>query len=201
MTVKEFEGWVSDNYEELAKMAKQVIQRDDAVDILHNLIESICDGSARPPKISVGKLQVGYFATALRHDKINEQVMGANRAEVLARFAASLEVLGEDTFTDTKEATKRRLHREEWLAKREASGSTPVCVVEEAAAEELQPGHLFYGQAGVARWRYQQLRDGRLFDERAVRSLAESMHRTSQRMRHFGERGYSYTEFGQEVVL
>lgn len=52
---------------------------------------------------------------------------------------------------------------------------------------------------GSARWRFQTLRDNRLFDERAVRSLAESMHKASQSYRHFGEQGFAFSEFGEGV--
>lgn len=190
MTIIEFEAWVSDHYEELVSAAERATKDDHrAVDLLHELIESVCEGRTQLPK-KIYDL-AGWFGFKLRDDLADASKRDATRGRVTDRLAASLLVLGPgDTFADTERSKRAQAQRR----RREAAkrGST---VGTEGIADVLigNPG-------GTARWRYQQLRDGRLFDERAVRSLADSMHRASQRRRHFGWPGFSHTEFGTEEV-
>ena len=54
---------------------------------------------------------------------------------------------------------------------------------------------------GTIRWRFQTMRDDRLFMTRAIRSQMESLWGAVSRQCYGLERGTSYTEFGQEVAL
>lgn len=191
MTMLEFEAWVSDHYEELRGIAATVTRNSpQAEDHLHNLIESVCSGELPLPE----HLETGWFASKVHGRQRN--TIGSDRIteeRLKGRFAQSVLTIGpEDTFLDLTRQKKAANARRQKLAKRSAANSPDV--LEETASR------LFNGQSGDTRWRYQQLRDGRLFNERAVRSLADSMHRTSQRYRHFGQAGFSHVEWGTERV-
>lgn len=223
MTVLEFEAFVSEHYEELCGKAKMVGMQRDA---LHDVVEGMLSAPERIEPLVESEL-MGWFVSAMRHDKMDELRHENAQRRLGEEFAASVKTLGEaDTYADT---SRRKWHLE--AAGRPRKSSAPIapsvdelkhtCKPRETAstacaacnarrkerrreqkAETLEGLQVSWitGPAGNVRWRFQQLRDGRLFDERAVRSLADSMHRASERIRHFGEPGYSYTEFGQEVT-
>lgn len=184
MTVKQFEAWVSDNYKELVKVAR-IAAGEVGRDLLHTMIESVCDGREALPPFPIEKLTVGRFMKPLKRDLMNADDHNRREAQAMGRFGTSLEVLGEDVFIDT--ASSRSHHKK-------GAGA-------QSSASLVEPEKWTGPMPGTIRWRYQQLRDGRLFDERAVRSLAESMHRASHRYRHMGEHGFSFTEYSQEVAL
>lgn len=196
MDLKTFEGWVSDHYDELVAAAKRVTKRsEEAVDMLHTVVETIIDSGSLPDHIDgivpwIGQAIRRDFYDRLRHDEMS--------ARNLALFGKSLATLGpEDTYLDLNTEDMRRAKQRAYTARHRAKKKGAVSAPIATPLEGVE----FTGQmTGNIRWRFQQLRDGRLFDERAVRSLAESMHRTSQRGRHFGEAGYSHTEFGTEGV-
>lgn len=52
---------------------------------------------------------------------------------------------------------------------------------------------------GIARWRYQQLRDESLFQAAWLEDERDAFRRAMRRRHHFGEPGVSYVQFGQEV--
>lgn len=188
MTMKEFEAWVSDHYEELVGAAERATKDDHrAVDLLHELIESVCEGRTKLPTKAYDL--AGWFGWKLRDDLADAVKRDATMGRVADRLAASLIALGpSDTYSDATTQKRRQAQRKRREAAKRGSS---VAVVTAPIPFVGNPG-------GNVRWRYQQLRDGRLFDERAVRSLAESIHRTSQRIRHFGRAGFSHTEFGTE---
>jgi hypothetical protein len=191
MTMIEFEAWISDNYLELRKLSRCLVGNQNGDDVLHDMIESMCAGRhSLPPGLSVG-----IFAKELIHDNLNLIKSAEKLHQAMDQFGISLEVLGEDTFLDISQGGKGEPPSEvgRLIKNRIKRGADPA--VREV---EKKASHLFYGQTGDTRWRYQTMRDGRLFDERAVRSLAESIHRTSQRVRHMGWPGFSHTEFGTE---
>jgi hypothetical protein len=202
MTMKEFEGWVSDNYEELVKLARSVVGQEGQ-DLLHNMIEGMCEGREKLPPMPIEKMGVGVFAKYLLNDRYNATDADQNRRQAMESFAGSLNALGPDVYLDTSlgsgrpgdelpseigKAIRARKERE-----RRAATTDPACSLE--AINSLR----FEGRIeGNVRWRFQQMRDGRLFDERAVRSLAESMHRASHRHLYFSEAGHSQMEWGLE---
>lgn len=194
MSMQQFEAWVSDHYEDLVGIARTVSRNDpDGVDLLHNLIESVCAGEqAVPSALSNGWFATRVYGMARNHRGSDQKTQ--NRLK--SRFAESVEVLGlEDTMLDLTRLKKANNARRQKVKR----AVTSPAYLEAEAARELTPGHLFYGpMQGNTRWRFQQMRDGCLFDERAVRSLAESMHRASHRYRHMGEHGFSHTEWGTE---
>lgn len=200
MKMQEFESYVSDHYEALVQTAQNVTRCQDAVDMLHALIESICEKRHALPPGKVADLTPGWFGNALKGDLLNQHQAHSRASRKHERFAASLNTLGpEDTYLDTKAMNKAKLARTAKIKRR--AGTAAVLQMERDAAELLEPGHLFYGPLhGNVRWRYQQLRDGRLFDERAVRSLADSMHRASQRQLHFQQHGLSHLDWGTESM-
>lgn len=53
---------------------------------------------------------------------------------------------------------------------------------------------------GIARWRYQQIRDEALFQKAWLEDERESFVKAMRRRHHFGEPGQSYVQFGQEVT-
>jgi hypothetical protein len=187
MTVMEFEGWISDNYEELVKRANIATKfNDDAVPLLHQVVEYVLeDPEKRIPQRPGGDL-FGWFFVAMQTTRKANFRGQQIRAELFEQVASDIEVLGQgDAFADTRRARE---------ANRKALKRKP-------SNDELGMGLQWDGPlTGNARWRYQQLRDGRLFDERALRSQAEAMHRASQRQRHDGWPGFSHTEFGTEEV-
>jgi hypothetical protein len=182
--ILEFEAWVSDNYDELAKRARIATKFQDeyAEPVLHQVVEYVLESpDKRIPKR--GDLFAWFYsAMEMTHranmrgryirDGLDEQIL------------ADIETLGQDeAFADTRRASEANRHiRKQSNVKAEG--------LESLAWDGPMPG--------VARWRFQTLRDNRLFDERAVRSIAESMHKASSRIRHDGEPGFSFTEFGRE---
>jgi hypothetical protein len=71
MTMLEFEAWVTDHYDALLSMARDVI-RDNPDDILHDMIESYCDGRRALPQIPVESVKVGLFRKVLIGRRINQ---------------------------------------------------------------------------------------------------------------------------------
>ena len=197
MTVLEFEAWVSDNYGELAAIAARVTKHSvSAVDSLHQIIEDLIESPEKLATLS-GDLSPWFnraihlahlegLRTSVLHDRLEQEL------------ASDMRVLGEDAFVDAKAANaNRRRARHEAGTKRITVNGKRIrvqCPTPSVSTEVEWAGPM----PGTARWRYQQLRDNRLFDERAIRSLADSMHRASARYRHDGEYGFSFTEFGAE---
>lgn len=192
MTVQEFEYWVSDNYEELVGVANRVLgHREQAVDMLHDLVESIIDGRVAIPEI----VQPAWFGYALKGDFLNAVDAEGREQAATEAFAVSLAVLGtEDTYQDTRRLKQQKSDR---LGKLRRAGVIGSVSQLEQAASRVWSGN----PGGTARWRYQQIRDDRLFKTRAIRSQADSLWATVTRQTHGLERGTSYTEFGQEVAL
>lgn len=194
MTLKEFEAWVSDHYEDLAGIASTVSRNDPAgVDLLHNLIESVCDGSIPVPEA----ISTGWFATRVHGMARNHR--GSDRrtyGRVLARLTDEISTVGpEDAYLDLTRAKKASRDRRKKLK----SASISHAYLEESAACSVGGGIWYGNPGGTARWRYQQLRDDRLFAARAIRSQADSIWAAAKRQTHGIERGNSYTEFGLEV--
>lgn len=193
ITMMEFEVWVSDNYDALVTIARQQTRGgQDAVDLLHRLVELVIDNGLS--RLNPSYTFEVWFALELKHDFWNETTVRENASRNLDKVAGWISVLGEaDTFADTKRAA---VNKAKQRMRDKAKGIQPMgCELEEAASR------MFEGRSeGNTRWRYQQLRDGRLFYERAVRSLAESMHRASQRQRHFSQAGVSLLDWGVEDI-
>lgn len=206
MTIHEFEAWVSDNYEELVKLAKHVAG-PTGQDLLHDAIEGMCEGREQLPPFEPEEMGVGVFAKYLINDKTNASEAEANRAKAMGSFATSFTALGDDVFVDTNlgngrkgdpeqypsemgkaiRARKRREAREARAKKSTTEPAYPLNALEWTG----------FPRDGV-RWRKQQLRDNKLFDQRAVKSLRASIRGVSARYRHFHEFGVPYTQFGQE---
>ena len=190
MTVLEFEAWVSDHYSDLVSQATAASRGSDAaVDLLHRLVESLLERPEKIAEFDPARL-MGWFNVELRHDFLNTITVQQNEARNLARIGGWIEVLGQgDTFADTRRAAEARAKRR---MREKANGIQPAGYGVEIEIDGFP--------RTAVRWRRQQIRDNRLFDERAIRSLADSMHRASARYRHYGEHGLSYTEFGKEVA-
>lgn len=200
MTVLEFEAWVSDHYEDLKGIANTVTRRShSAIDYLHNLIESVTTGE-RPVPDPIGGTLTGWFATKLAGRARNERGSDTRvQRRLKGRLAQSLLTIGpEETYSDFEQEKKRNTNqgriRSRQKAKDLGRGADAALVYLNGIAGIEWDGPM----SGVVRWRFQTLRDNRLFDALAVRSIAESMHKASARLRHDGWPGYSHTEFGQE---
>lgn len=197
MTVIEYEAWVSDNYEAMLALARQqcraqrsTFNEEMAIDLLHHLVEQMLEKPALIESLRVDSL-MGWFNRALWRDALNAQRDAGVRRRLDGAVAEAVEILGCDAYVDAHEIAKTRRDFNKTARKQQAartrSGASPLI--------ESFTGPM----PGCTRWRFQTMRDGRLFDERAVRSLAESIHRASHSYRHFGEHGFAYSEFGQEV--
>ena len=187
MTVLEFEKWVSEHYDELVAAALKVTQHSDrAVDALHGVIEHICSGHSKLPAEQIG---VGWVASATRHAFLNLMRDDRAAAAKLDIVRADARVLGLDGALSDPRRDKQRLARRRYKDK--------------AKGKEISPSAtglaLIGNPGGTARWRYQTLRDDRLFIKRAIRSQAESIWAAVKRQAHGLERGHSYTEFGLEA--
>jgi Asp-tRNA(Asn)/Glu-tRNA(Gln) amidotransferase A subunit family amidase len=186
MNLRQFEAFVSDRYEELVEGAQRVTRHAErAIEHLHDAVEAVIDGRVSLPGDEVTE-PIGWVMRVVRFKQMEAYEKDVNRSNLNQRFEAEVETLGqEDAFLDParlKAAAKQRRYR-----------------VKKAGHAEIPPKLMeFTGPMGSTRWRFQTLRDGRLFDERAVRSMAASLHRASQRIRHMGEPGFSHTEFGME---
>lgn len=193
MTVLEFESWVSDHYDELTEAAERITRHDTrAIDHLHEAIEAVCDGRVSLPAEALAS-PAGWLMRVVRFKQMEAYDKDVNRTNLHKRFEEEVKTLGlEDASLDParlKAAAKQRRYR---AKKSKASPN----------GHPANPPQVeFVGQMGSTRWRYQTLRDDRLFRQRAVASLAESLWATVRRQVHGLERGYSYTEFGQEGVL
>jgi hypothetical protein len=187
-----FESWVSEHYEELVQIAYRTTRRKQnaAVDLLHDLVEAICESGKFPSAPDL----MAWFGMALRRDSLDMRDAEQRAALRIERLEASLTALGpQDTYSHTRDKELAANARRTRAYRARKNGH----VTTDSAPMHLQVE--FVGRPeGDTRWRYQQLRDGRLFDERAVRSIAESMHKASRRIRHDGEAGFSFTEFGAE---
>ena len=203
MTVLEFESWVSDNYNRLLSLYLDGAARRDqnAQDAFHNALEAllgdeglatvnsrICSEPGFDLFIWVSNHIRGYLKNLRESAKAR-----VNGSEALAIAVATL---GDDAYRDTTQEIKRQNSRRAYLAKTKAAEASTL--LEGAASHEVRIGHMFHGQLGTSRWRYQTLRDNKLFDLRAVESLRDSIRRAAARYRHFGEHGHSFTEFGGE---
>jgi len=167
----------------------------DAQDVLHGFIEYMLDDVSLFPTDRPISNPVGFFCRGVQLRILSAGRDRAVAARLLRELAHEIETLGpQEVGIDTLRAKQAKADR------RRGSKASSINKQEEEASSSVRAGHLFHGQTGDTRWRYQQLRDGRLFDERAVRSLADSMHRTSQRYRHFGVAGFSHVEWGTEEV-
>jgi len=185
VTVLEFEAWVSDNYGELTKRARIATKHSDehAVPVLHQVVEYVLEQpEKRIPKR--GDLFAWFYSAMAMTHKANLRGQYI-RAGLDKGILADIETLGEgEAFADTRRAAEANRHIRK-------QSNVRVEGLETLTWDGPMPG--------VARWRFQTLRDNRLFDERAIRSLAGSMHRASQAYRHFGEHGFAFSEFGQEA--
>lgn len=192
VTVLEFESWVSDNYERLVDMAKAISGgHPDAEDVLHQMVEAICEGRDALPPYTPDQLEVGFFSRRLRLDMLDMHESDTRYKQAIKRATESFAVIGpEDTYQDT-DPIRRRRDRAKAYTKRKSAGVSADCSVPTEVWDGPMPGNI--------RWRFQTLRDNKLFDQRAVESLRASIRGAAARYRHFGEHGYSFTEFGAEV--
>lgn len=221
MTMLEFEAWVSDHYDELAARTSRV--RAD-VDVLHTIIERLLE---QPERIEgfEPNLLMGWFTTEMGRRGIDAARRSGSVDDLNIRLGQSLKALGTDTFVeldpikdsirkkrltrnvrvrpalDVKTRPAHTCHAPDRVGRCQACTWNQTQNRRKKMAEKIEGLQINWitGPCGNVRWRFQQMRDGRLFDERAVRSLAESMHRASHRYRHFGEHGFAFSEFGQEV--
>ena len=207
MTVLEFEAWVSDNYEELASKAAKILQCRDGkhLDLLHDVVEHLLE---KPRRLPNGD-PFAFLYVAMERRMLDVMGEDASRASREQMASDNIKILGGDAFANLASQHRNLRKRNARLAENGHGldvANTSFSKDQRYRAkkkDEAASGLLanwLTGPSGNIRWRYQQLRDGRLFDERAVRSLADSMHRASARYRHAGEHGVSYTEFGQEVA-
>ena len=192
MTVLEFEAWVSDNYDELVELATQASKRQGhATDALHGLIESLIESGN-----VVGfdpKRLMAWFNRNLSRRHIDHLRHEAAQGVLAAKMAAELSVLGPDAYSDTTAENKRKRDRR-GNSRRPSRQKTTVSSVRGLEAQWDGP------MPGVARWRFQTLRDDRMFAARALRSHHDSMLAAVKRQCFGLERGSSYTEFGLEVL-
>lgn len=202
MTALEFEAWISDNYDEL--LSRWIAgNRDgqDEQDAFHAALEGMIESGfetvnariAEEPDFDLFIWTTNQLRGYLKRIRDSRRT----RNEAMADFEDQA-VLGSDRFLDPE---RDRIKRHQRRLRLQQNGSLEHSLkLEGDASQEVRAGHLFYGQTGQIRWRYQTLRDNKLFNERAIRSLADSMHRASQSYRHDGEHGFAYSEFGQGVT-
>lgn len=209
MTILEFEAWVSDNYSELIAKAAKISQSRDGrhIDLLHDSVEHILeDPDTRLPSGD----PFAFLYVAMERRLLDLRTTEANRGGREEAAASGLSVLEEDAFINTERAKRAARKR---AARAAVAKNGPAEIVEvkdlnkdqryrakkKAEKTEGLISDWLTGPCGNIRWRSQQLRDGRLFDERAVRSLADSMHRTSERCRHGEQAGLAFGEYGPEA--
>jgi hypothetical protein len=185
VTILEFEAFISDNYDELVKRARIATKFQDeyAEPVLHQVIEYVLE---KPEKrIPKGDLFAWFYSSMQMSHKANLRGQYI-RTGLDDKILADIQTLGEgEAFAETRRIARHNRHvRKQSNVKTEG--------LEALAWDGPMPG--------VTRWRFQTLRDNRRFDGLAIRSLAESMHKASQRYRHHGEHGFSFTEFGQEIA-
>jgi hypothetical protein len=181
MTLLEFEAWISENYKALCAVAKRVtaVRSVNSGELLHGLIEKLLEKGTIPDHPDL----LAWFGSALRMDSWDEQDRYARERTRMEKFSGSLATLGpEDTFMDPTKLRAAGQARRHKLKKQGRASS--VHTLEVTAATEMGPENLFYGQAGDARWRYQQRRDARLFDGLALRSLGAHIRGRSSRSLH-----------------
>lgn len=183
MTVLEFEAWVSDNYDDLVRRARIATKHSDehATPVLHQVIEYVLDKpEKRIPK--QGDLFGWFYSAMAMTHKANLRGQYIRKG-LDDQIFADIQALGEDAaFADTRRASEANRH-----IRKQSNVKT----------EGLETLEWDGPMPGVARWRFQTLRDDRLFDERAIKSLADSMHKASNAVRHFGEHGFAFSEFGE----
>ena len=193
MTQIEFEGWVSDNYAALARMANRVTSTrgSGSIDALHDLLESYCDGSRKLPGIALEKLKPGFLAMPLIAVFINNKKSAAIRMARLDEFATESAALGLGvTMTGLSEEEKHLRHLETKRQARRARSVGPVIYV-----DPIWVG----GLGGDDRRRYQQRRDNRLYDGQAAQSLGEHIRGRSSRSLHGA--GRSLVHHGEESAM
>jgi len=188
VTTQDFEVWVAQHRDELLAVARKRAQKArehqvelDAEDILHSAIVEIMRRLD-----TVGTTGLWTYAVKAIRSKAKD----AQAAEV-ARFKYQQEAANDAPPPSTLRA--RALNKLPRNGKGQIDPTAPSIPLD-TAWEPIWDGPM----PGIARWRFQTLRDDRRFDQRAVASLAESMHKASRRIRHDGEPGFSYTEFGAE---
>lgn len=186
MTILEFEAWVSDHYDELAQVAR-IACNGAGEDALHSLVEGLCEGREKLPPWDIKRLTTGWFMHKLRSDYLNLKTVERHERENLEAVATSYLVLGlGDTHMDTKRAAVIKAQRRMRLRRKQQSGGMS------SVGYPLEGAQFIGNPGGSIRWRYQQMRDDRLFDERAIRSLGESLKRASRRGLHFGKPGHPH---------
>lgn len=192
MTVLEFESWVSEHYDELVELSKVLCRsnRATAADTLHAVVEHVLEAPERVEKV-VNPIAWFNRAITLRFYSESRDTETATRRT--AGFAAEVRTLGlEDAYTDAARVKLAHKQRNHDARRRGKQAPTQLGVnLVEAKWDGPMPG--------VARWRFQTLRDDRLFIKRAIASQAESIWAAVKRQAHGLERGNSYTEFGLEA--
>lgn len=183
MTLLEFEAWVSDNYVELCRRARQVTRSDDGNEMLHRAIEHILSDERRLPS----RDPFALVYVAMRNEMLQQYGADEVRRRLDSKVGNDVEMLGEDAFVDT---TRARWNR----ASRKRNRKKINWVAMDVSGVPLR--HLLSGPTGDTRWIYQQVRDGRLFGDRAVFSLRESIRGVSARSLHGA--GASSVHWGAE---
>lgn len=190
MTENQFDVWVAEHRQELLAVARKRASKArehnvelDPEDIVQNALVEI---TRRLETVSTKGLWT-YAVKAIR------SCANVAQASEVARFKYTQEAANDAPPPATLRA--RELNKLPRNGKGQIDPTAPSIPVNTMLAP-IWDGPM----PGVARWRFQTLRDDRLFDERAIRSLAASMHKASNAVRHFGEHGFAFSEFGQEVA-
>lgn len=221
MTVLEFESWVTEHYDELVTVARQQCkhaQRDDmASDLLHSIVEGLLsddrDAKGNMVRSSAEKVAslhaerlIRWFNRALSHDAMDAAKARENAAKARSEFEQLATALGADAFTDARAVTEARhsfnqktrliqsKNRAGLKSKKNKNRQDRTTI-----ANPLEHIEWIGSVPGNVRWRFQTLRDDRLFIKRAIASQAESIWAAVKRQTHGLERGNSYTEFGLEA--
>jgi len=204
VTVLEFEAWVSDHYKELLKVGRAMSKKrgysyDASADVVHQVIETTLENPERLATIASdarGPMVWTWMTSRLQGYMTASIMASRTRSAALESFGGELGALGADVYADMGHGTeleKARRAREKREKRQRPQSPSTSCVASGVDVEWVD-----FPRDGK-RWRKQQQRDNKAFDERAVRSLAESMHKASQAYRHFGEHGFAFSEFGQEA--
>lgn len=191
MTGAEMDAWVVEHQSKLLAVAKKRASKArahnvelDAEDILQTALAAICRRLDTIPDPH------GLWTYAVK--AIRSKANDAQAAEV-ARFKYQQAAANDDPSPATLRA--RELNSLPRNAKGQIDPSARSISMSTVLAPKWEGP-----MPGNARWRFQTLRDDRLFAARVLRSHHDSMLAAVKRQVFGLERGNSYTEFGLEMV-